>query len=104
MNNPNSRCFKEITTDIKASGPFTVPPRTFGYLFCNKGDTGVWVMDHFLKPYPPGQQFLSGEAYGYTDDDHHELNLKSYQVNFDNTIVPSANVDQWVEVTFFYNI
>lgn len=95
-----SKCqsFGEIVSDYRGSGNFPFPPNTYGYTFVNKGDTAVIVMDHNLKPYPPGRPDLSGESYSYVDAQGRTFQKVKFQVTFDTT--PAA--DPWLQVTVYF--
>lgn len=93
-------CFDEQITRVRTS--LTVPKHkgTYGYLFINKGDTGVLINQTYLKPYPPGRPDLSGESYGFVDPLRAVYTGNDFSVTFD--AAPGA--DMQLEIHQYHHI
>lgn len=93
-------CFDEMAATVFISTTIPKHPKVYGYMFINKGDTGVWVNQTYLKPYPPGRPDLSGESYSFVDPLKAIFTGNGFKVLFD--AAPAA--DQRVEIHQYHKV
>lgn len=65
--------FGWLTIPITTSTTQQIVPKCYGFFLENKGDVDVQVNGKVLKPYPAGHPELSGQAFGYSDEQGREL-------------------------------
>lgn len=86
-------CFDTVDATYRNSQTVPRHPLCYGYIFINKGDTGVLINGTFLKPFPPGRPDLSGESYSYVDAGG-RLYTRDFLIIFDSL----PGVDPRVEI------
>lgn len=87
----NLGCFDTQDGTYRESQTVPVHRDCYGFIFINKGDTGVTINQTFLQPRPaPG---LSGESFSYVDAGGRRYK-KDFMINFE----AAPGTDPWVEI------
>lgn len=84
-------CFDTQDGTYRTSQTVAAHPKCYGFIFINKGDTGVTINQTYLQPRPGAG--LSGESYSYVDAGG-RIYKRPFQINFD----AAPGTDPWVEI------